>query len=176
MLEDLMYFLKIVVFLIFSNPVVLLAQEPMELRIEEIKRNAITVLERENYPYVEAKVENLKVLAWYREKDERPWFVDCALVWAKLNTNVGTKWALLELARNPIQSFDIIRREWQIDFIFDGADDGIEIFDHPPTTKDLQKSVLNFKFKPESGWTRYDSFLDKTEWEACFSEVPPPSL
>jgi len=76
MLEDLMYFLKIVVFLIFSNPVVLLAQEPMELRIEEIKRNAITVLERENYPYVEAKVENLKVLAWYREKDERPWFVD----------------------------------------------------------------------------------------------------
>jgi hypothetical protein len=142
-----------------------------DIGMSEICQSATSEIEGGNYyPSLKnAKVSKLHVLAWYREKDDRPLYLDCALVWAEVNTSIGKKWAIVQMARNPMKKEHLNNQHWHSYMVFDG-DDGFSFFDAPPRNRDLQKVVYNFKFKPTKGWVRYASHVDQAIWKTLIGD------
>lgn len=125
------------------------------------------------------RVEDLKILAWYRDVDDRPNYVDSALCWARISTGSADKWVVVHMGRNPIDNDLGIRRRgswyhlWEIYRVYgDEPRDQIRYFDQPPTAAEMYSQFRHFKFESGTGWRRYASFVDAVAWEAATGEGP----
>ena len=113
------------------------------------------------------------MLAWYRARDDRPWFVDNALCWARLATGQGPKWALLHLAKNPMSGMPSADTEWHEYLVFDAPSDSFFWFDRPPKNRDIDRfSYFHFHLEGDANWAIYDSSIDERAWSAALGEKP----
>ena len=97
------------------------------------------------------------MLAWYREKDDRPLYLDSALCWARVTTEVGLKWVLVDMVRNPIATFASQNMNWHVRRVYDICNSWLVYFDHPPDNCDVYSRMSLFRFESDHDrWIRYD--------------------
>jgi hypothetical protein len=124
------------------------------------------------------KVDDLRVLAWYRERDNQDFYsariyLDNALCWARVATEGGSKWALLHMVRHPFVTVAGQSTDWHLHFVYDLCNCWLVYFDHPPNNSDVYCHMRLFRFGPaEDGWVRYDSHVDNDTWAAVIGEAP----
>jgi hypothetical protein len=150
--------------------------EDEHLNLGELRNNCIAEIERGLFTDLKGiKVLEFKVLAWYRIRDARPWYVDNALCWCKASTDSGARWVLVHMARNPEPTGSQWRNAdpaWHSYFVFDVPNGWFLYFDHPPRNKDVYGRMEWFKFKVEKEWEMYDSRIVRDGWEAALGEKP----
>ena len=120
-------------------PVCVCLGEDQHMNLGELRTNCLAEIERGLFTDLKGiKVLDFKVLAWYRIRDSRPWYVDNALCWCKASTDRGARWVLVHMARNP----DPTRSQWRSAdpawhgyFVFDVPNGWFLYFDHPPGTR-----------------------------------------
>ena len=72
------------------------------MNLGQLRTNCVAEIESSAYSNLKnIKVVDFKLLAWYRIRDARPWYVDNALCWCKTTTDRGLRWVLVQMARNP---------------------------------------------------------------------------
>jgi hypothetical protein len=143
-----------------------------QLHLGELRANCRQEIELGrglSVPFKNPRVEDLQVLAWYRMRDDRPWYVDNALCWGKLTTNEGPRWVLVHMVRNPREAGSW--SEWTSHTVFDAPNDAFFYFDKPPVNKYVAE-LSYFHFEPEEGWDVYDSFIDIRAWSMAFGQGP----
>jgi hypothetical protein len=150
------------------------APRPSDLDFPELIHSAIREIESGRYAAVKAsKVDDLRVLAWYREKDDRPLYLDNALCWAKVTTEVGLKWVLVVMVRHPIVTIAGQSTDWHVHRVYDICNSWLVYFDHPPDNCDVYSRMSLFRFQADrDGLKRYDSYVDKDTWIAVIGEAP----
>lgn len=101
-------------------------------------------------------VNNSIVLAWYRERDDRPWLTDKAICVAQITGGERFTHAMGLMARNPNTPK---RDEWRPYLVTDINFSWLELSTKPPTLKDaFLRYPLFFTKAPQLGRERYDSF------------------
>lgn len=96
------------------------------------------------------------VLAWYRERDDRPLFVDKAICAARISGCKYFTHVMGLLARNPnLPNKD----KWRPYLVTDINFNWLEYLSKPPTSEDAFLAFhLFFSKFPKPGWERYDAF------------------
>jgi hypothetical protein len=143
-------------------------QDVEDLNLAELRKNCC---EEITSSFHRAKVEDFRILAWYRQRDSRPWYADNALCWAEVATDKERRWLLVHMAKNPIKGLRDDQRQWHKRFVDDAPNRWFLVFDKPPTVQDVDRMVW-FHFREESGWTTYDSTIDEKAWVAAFGHKP----
>jgi len=139
----------------------------------ELHTNCVVEIESGSYSNLNGvKVLEYKLLAWYRIRDSRPWYVDNALCWCKMSTDNGVRWALLHMARNPEPTGHNSDLHWHSYYVYDVPNGWFRYFDQPPKNEDVYKQMTWFKFKAERGWDTYDSLIIDQNWLAALGEKP----
>lgn len=140
----------------------------------ELRTNCIQEIELGKFTALKnIKVTDFRILAWYRMKDERPWYVDNALCWAKVASAAGPRWALVHMARNPMRATNERERTWHSCFVTDVPNGWLLYFDKPPANKELYWHMAWFKFKGEGDWwTVFDAHINAADWVAALGEKP----
>jgi hypothetical protein len=145
------------------------------MKFDELTKNCINDI-KSSTQYKNIKVDKFKILAWYRDKDDRPVYLDCALCWAKLSTETGPKWIVVHMARNPTKDEPQSQQKWRSYYVFDAKNSWFIFYDSPPKNIDIYKSFKFFKFTPDNDWIRYDSYIDKVAWKESIGELPIKTL
>lgn len=83
-----------------------------------------------------AGVRNVHILAFKSQVDDRPWWVDHALVVVEMSRG---RWELWHLARNPRSNGK--RSPWTESHVTDSTQRGSRSYDHRPTAADLKEFV-----------------------------------
>jgi hypothetical protein len=150
------------------------AHSSPDLDFPELIRSVVREVESGHYATAKAsKIDDLRVLAWYREKDDRPFYLDHALCWARVTTEVGLKWALVHMVRNPSVAITGQSTNWRLRRVYDLCNRWLVYFDHPPNNSDVYSHMSLFRFKSaHDGWVRYDSYVDKDTWTAVIGQAP----
>jgi hypothetical protein len=167
-------FFRILAALAISVCICLGQDQPMNLG--ELRTNCVAEIERGLFTDLKGiKILDFKLLAWYRIRDSRPWYVDNALCWCKTSTDRGARWVLVHMARNPEPTGSQRRNAnltWHSYFVYDVPNGWLLYFDYPPKNKDVYSRMEWFKFNVEKDWERYDSCIIRDAWEAALGEKP----
>ena len=148
-------------------------QEPEDMNWDELRTNAIQEIQSGAYSSFESvRVLDFKILAWYRMRDKRPWYVDNALCWGKVMADGATRWVVIHMARNPINGVSQQDQEWSSYMVYDVPNGWFIYFDTPPKNKDVYESMAYFKFSLDDDWDMYDSGLMEENWVAALGEKP----
>ena len=149
------------------------AQDIKDMNFGELRTNCVKEIEEGKYiPLKKIKVTDFKVLAWYRERDDRPVYVDYALCWAEISTKSGTRWVLLQMARNPMLNEHPVDRTWNLAIVLDAPNRWFLYFEKPPKNDDVYGRMSWFRFKAERDWVYYDSKILDENWESAIGEKP----
>ncbi len=157
-------------------PVCICLGEDQRMNFGELRTNCIAEIEYGSFTDLKGiRVLDFKLLAWYRIRDSRPWYVDNALCWCKASTVAGKRWVLVHMARNPEPTGSRWRNAdhtWHSYFVFDVPNGWFLYFDKPPGNKEVYSRMEWFKFKVEKDWEMYDSCILRDAWEAALGEKP----
>lgn len=149
-----------------------LRQDFEEMCFSELGQKLSQILS--DFGYLEEEVDEFLILAWYRDVDDRPIYVDCALCWARLTTIDKSEWMLVHMAKNPNE----LRCEWGPYLVCDdtGPYGWFGMYDSPPNNNDVDAYFGYFEFVPVRDFRRYASFLDEVAWRAAFGEGPTKAM
>ena len=151
------------------------SQEIKEMKYEELAKACEAEISA-SHEFKNIKISDFKILAWYRDKDDRPIFIDEALCWAKVTTNSGPKWVIAQMWRNPRTLPSARSNTWVSNRGVHNSEPQIIFFDSPPSNAMVYRACNSFHFVPNSGYTRYDSKLDHSAWIAAIGEEPAKPL
>lgn len=101
---------------------------PKEFQVEEIENDL---------PY-----ENVVILKWKKQIDDRPLYVESALILSDYNINYRNGYALIHIYRHPLRSYRQ-PASWEISLVCDADQTPLESFEHRPTKKDLMQFEQN---------------------------------
>jgi len=85
-----------------------------------------------------------RVLTWRVKEDERPLYVESAIVWATVRAHGNTHWLLLHVYRHPREQG--VANVWRLSMVADSDVSPAGHYEHAPTNADV--SV----FMGASGW------------------------
>jgi hypothetical protein len=107
------------------------------------------------------------VLAFLAEIDDRPLYVESALVVLELRNH---KWRMVHVFRHSKQE----QEHWQIMFVFDAYCAGSRDFDRPPTKAETEKFIRDswWHSRPDHGFRLVRSDEFPAEWKTLFGYVP----
>lgn len=88
----------------------------------------------------EKKFKDIKIIKWKIEVDERPLYIESAIVIGMYNN----KWALIHVFKHPKAKK---KAKWHISIIFDALHTRFETYKRLPTKKELEK------FEKDTWWT-----------------------
>ena len=118
------------------------------------------------------EVVDLKVLAMYRMRDDRPLHVDYALCGAKISSDENEFFALVKMARNPFSTRNH-RKTWSA-AVNTGSNDSMHFFDNKPTVQDVDTKM---RFLKESDdWDVYTKRLFRRNWAEFVTGKLPERL
>jgi hypothetical protein len=127
-----------------------------------------------------SEVKDLELLAWYAKVDDRPLYVNVALFWAELSPSLN-KWALVKIAQNPVPWGNDkpenrrFRSQWHPSVCCDCGWEPVEMFNHPPTTADIQRFMREWD-DGSPGWVYLTSGVRAATWKRLIGEEPPPEV
>jgi hypothetical protein len=159
--------------LIFTPLINAFAQDLKDMNFDQLRTNCVKEIET-GYDTKPGKIKvvDFKILAWYRMRDNRPWYVDNALCWAKTTTRSGDRWALVHMARNPTRTGQPVIQAWHSYTVTDVQNGWFIYFNHPPKNDEVYGSMRWFLFAVPRDWTMYDSKLLEENWESAIGEKP----
>ena len=167
----------ILILIVDSMMSALFAQDIEDLCLAEAQTNCIQEIKSGRYAKFKIiEVEECRLLAWYRIRDNRPWYADNALFWSKVKTDKGIRWALVHMARNPMEKVADKMRAWHSYFVYDARNEWLLYFDRPPTNRDVYDKMRYFIFEPMRDWVIYDSKILVAEWIVAIGEMPNKSF
>ncbi len=144
------------------------------MNFEELRTNCIQEIESGKYTSLNnIKVTDFRILAWSRIKDERPWYVDNALCWAKAETDGGKKWIIVHMVKNPMKSEPLKEQRWHSYFVDDAANTWFLYFDDPPQNVDIYDKLRSFKFTISDDWELYDYANLYENWKYATGSILP---
>jgi len=122
-----------------------------------------------------------EILAWYASHDDRPRYVEHALVWLELPAGPSTRWVLIEVARVPNAQVGRERvrkhqRQWHASFIYDVDEAPGAMFGHRPTAADVEDHLRWRWTLGQGGWTVDACGLRERTWRRLFVGEPPAAL
>lgn len=119
----------------------------------------------------------VELLAWYAVVDDRPLYVNVALFGVRLS---GGRWALVQLAQNPIPGPFVaggssqLRTGWSPYLIFDVDWNPVAVFKGKPSTLEVD-AFLRFWFE-QGGWQVLSQGFRTQTWQAFLGLPAPPKL
>lgn len=121
------------------------------------------------------------LLAWYRLVDDRPWYVDRALVLVELKKPAVPEktWALVIAVRNPkVEPPSKQTTRWHTPRHYHGEPFGVAWYPVCPTPAEvdafLNARTVDFAFgAPASGFRFIDNGLGEDAWRARFGTEMP---
>ena len=114
-------------------------------------------------------LRQIRVLAWKQTVDDRPLYIDVALMWIE---HADHQYTLANVYRHPKDRGD---EGWEQSMIFDlPGFQGAITLDHRPTHADLEEflSHTDFDFGAESDFRLLASGVCGSAWLASFTEAP----
>lgn len=152
------------------------AEEARHMDFGKLRTNCRTEIESGSYStFKSVKVLDLQILAWYRIRDSRPWYVDNALCWAKVTTEQGQRWILVHMARNPEKGdakWHNADPSWHSYMVYDARNAWFLYFDRAPKNEDIYGKMVFFKFSIGKDWDLYDSKILNENWESAIGQSP----
>lgn len=113
-------------------------------------------------------ITNPQVLSWYRERDNRPLYVDYSLCSASIVFSGEPKYLLGIMARNPNLDRNNV---WHASRLIDGGGSWFNLFSSPLTKERALFSLKRFTNEPRHSWIRYDSFDDSVAWSKLLKKL-----
>ncbi|MBL9175571.1 MAG: hypothetical protein JNL10_18665 [Verrucomicrobiales bacterium] len=121
-------------------------------------------------------VRSATLLTWMSREDDRPWFVDDALLLLEMPRG---RWVLVHAVRNP--RFPPGHRggstEWGLHHVMDAPPAGDRRFDHLPTSGEMHRFLRDTAWPAPSdvSWRVLRRTVDTAAWKAALG-YPPPDL
>lgn len=151
-------------------------QGDQKMNFGQLRTDCVAEIERGSYTSLKGiKVVDFKLLAWYRIRDRRPWYVDNALCWCKTTTVNGSRWVLVHMARNPDPTGSKWRNadlNWHSYHVTDVPVSWFLYFEHPPKNDDIYNRMPFFRFETDKNWEMYDSQILSENWAAAMGDRP----
>lgn len=116
---------------------------------------------------VPTALRSIRVLAWSQTVDDRPLYIDTALLWIEAADHQIT---LAHLYRHPKDD-----NTWEQAMIFDlPGFEGVRMLDHPATHAELEDFLAHssFEFAAESGFKLIRAGVCRGAWMQSFHEAP----
>lgn len=116
------------------------------------------------------------VLVWMIREDERPLYVESAVLWLMLTNPDAKTWMLTHVYRHPKSDPDF---RWRVSAVMDAPHVGTTgVLVSPPVVRQVMEFLDRtwWSFEPESDWTVIDAQVCSDAWKTCIGEPPPLSL
>ncbi|MEO8796971.1 MAG: hypothetical protein ABI551_03725 [Polyangiaceae bacterium] len=115
-----------------------------------------------------AAADETAVLAWRQRVDERPLYVDDALVWQKRTVSGKPMWTLAHVYRHPKDE-----NRFRLSVVFDAPVSPEENYDHAPNGKDVEAFLkhASWSWDPETFKMTAGSVCTAT-WTHLIGEAP----
>lgn len=104
---------------------------PKEIQVEEIENDL---------PYT-----NIIILKWKKEIDDRPLYIESALILSDDSTYHSNGYALIHIYRHPLRSYRL-PAPWEVSLVYDADQIPVAYFEIKPTKKDL------IQFEQDTWW------------------------
>ena len=124
-----------------------------------------------------ADVEEVEVLAWYAMVDDRPLYVNEALLCLRLTRG---RWALAQLAQNPIPDPHVAPQKrdagtrWNYHVIFDMAWQPGAVYSQRPTVAEVDDFLQ--RWREQRGFRITTEGVRKKTWQRMFQRALPGKL
>ena len=123
------------------------------------------------------KVRTASLLAVVAREDDRPWYVDDALLVLQLPNH---EWMLVHAVRNPKfpPGAPARRRvgstKWHRYHVMDAPHVGDRRFNHPPTRKEVDRFLSDneWQFESDKFWRVVRRFVDEEAWQRVLGYKP----
>jgi hypothetical protein len=149
------------------------AQDLIDMNLGELRTNCVAEIQAGHYTSQNMiQVVDFKVLAWYRQRDDRPYHWDSALCWARVATEQGAQWVLVHMARNPLFRVHPVCRTWGIAAVTDVPNRWFLYFEKPPRNPDIYGKTDFFELAEDKHSVMYDSCILEENWLAAIGEKP----
>ena len=111
---------------------------------------------------------DVEILAWRQRSDDRPLFIDEALVWQ--HGKAG--WTLAQVYRHPKEE-----NQFRLSVVCDAPYQPEKSYDHAPTAKDVKDFLSNTTWPHElDGFTLDAGKVCNGNWSRTIGAPPPPHL
>jgi hypothetical protein len=114
-----------------------------------------------------------RVLVWQIKEDDRPLYVEQAIVWMRWEGENAKRWMLVNVFRHPRARRS--PREWELAVVCD-ADGYAELreFDHPPNNADVYRFLEDtwWTFSVDHSFRLLDAAVCTKDWKEIIGEAP----
>lgn len=116
-----------------------------------------------------------RILIWQIMEDERPLYVESAIVWLRLEGAGRRRWILAHVYRHPRQPQP--PPEWRLSVVFDAPHTPRRVFDHAPKNDEIYEFMRDtwWKFAPENGFRLLDASVCAEAWKTVTGQEPTKS-
>ena len=110
-----------------------------------------------------------KILAWGVKVDERPLYVESALLWVRVQQPGGRdQWMLAKVFRHPRSGPGAT---WQLAIVFDAPQNPLVSYNHPPTNKDVARFIEESWWNDGmAGFQELGAGVSRNGWEIAIGE------
>lgn len=122
------------------------------------------------------KVQSVRLLAFISREDDRPWYVDDALLLVEFKSG---KWAIAHAVRNPRFPKTSKQRgpgRWRFHDVCDAPWAGDQMYDHRPTRAEVQRflKVTDWPAGDDKFWRVTKAYVDEDARKAGWIEPVSP--
>jgi hypothetical protein len=119
------------------------------------------------------KPQTATLLAFVSREDDRPWYVDDALLVLQLRKG---QWVLVHAVRNPRypKNHKASSTAWLLHHVYDAPHVGDRYFDHRPTRPEVDQFLKenNWQFESDKLWRVVKRVVDEKAWQRVVGYKP----
>jgi hypothetical protein len=116
-------------------------------------------------------VADARILTWQIREDDRPLYVESAIVWLRLEGSGRERWMLAHVFRHPREF-----RSWKLSGVFDVPYAPRRMFDYPPKNAEVYQFLRAtwWEFGPDFlyGFRLVDAAVCAEAWKAVIGQEP----